>query len=231
MINVLGLNFHLYGLILGVAMLAALEISKQVAKVKGVSEKEIEKLFILTVTMGVVGARLYHVADWWQRYYYFHPEKVFFLWEGGLGIWGAVIGGSLGLWLCKNFFRIKVKFLDLSDIAVSGLPVAQAIGRLGNMVNGELYGASGEPLFAYEGALNLILFAILWKNRKTKRRGALTGIYLIGYGVIRALLENLREEAVIWRIAGVPVAVIFSLIAIALGAFILLQKPGGRPRP
>ena len=129
-----------------------------------------------------------------------------------------------GLWIFLKFYKEKVSLLDLTDLGVMGLPAAQALGRLGNWVNGELYGRNGEPLFAYEGVLNLILFGILWKIGLKKKPGALTGAYLIGYGVIRMVLENLREEEVIWRLGNVPTAVIFSLVAIIIGAGLIWRK-------
>jgi len=224
MINILGLNVHLYGLIVGVAIWIALEISKKTATEKNIPEVIVEKTFVWVVVMGIIGARAYHVADLWNEYYLFHPERIFYLWEGGLGIWGAVLGGMVGIFLAQKFSGVKRKFLDLTDIGVIGLPLAQAVGRLGNLVNGELFGRLGEPLFAFEGGLNLVLFMILWKTRHYKRSGGLTAIYLIGYGIIRLILENLREPAVIWKIAGVPTASIFGLTAIALGLLIISRR-------
>ncbi|KKT37185.1 MAG: Prolipoprotein diacylglyceryl transferase [Candidatus Collierbacteria bacterium GW2011_GWC1_45_47] len=224
MINILGINFHLYGLILGAAIILALEISSRVARKKNIDPKIVERFFIWTVVFGIIGARLYHVVDFWEKYYSLYPIRVLYLWEGGLAIWGAVTGGILGLWIAWSLSKIKNKFLELTDIGVSGLPLAQAVGRLGNWVNGELYGKNGEPLFAYEGILNVILFWILWKIGHKKKPGLLTGVYLMGYGSIRMFLENLREESAIWRIGGLPTAVIISGMAILLGVYLILRK-------
>ncbi len=224
MINILGINFHLYGLILGAAMILAYEISSRAARVKKISEEIVGRAFFWTILFGLIGARLYHVVDLWGDYYSVYPERIFYLWEGGLAIWGAVAGGIFGLWIFLKFYKEKVSLLELTDLGVLGLPAAQALGRLGNWVNGELYGRNGEPLFVYEGVLNLILFGILWKIGLKKKPGALTGAYLIGYGVIRMVLENLREEEVIWRLGNVPTAVIFSLVAIIIGAGLIWRK-------
>ena len=224
MINILGINFHLYGLILGAAIILALEISSRVARKKNIDPKIVERFFIWTVVFGIIGARLYHVVDFWEKYYSLYPIRVLYLWEGGLAIWGAVAGGILGLWIAWSLSKIKNKFLELTDIGVSGLPLAQAVGRLGNWVNGELYGKNGEPLFAYEGILNVILFWILWKIGHKNKPGLLTGVYLMGYGSIRMFLENLREESAIWRIGGLPTAAIISGMAILLGVYLILRK-------
>ena len=98
------------------------------------------------VPFGIVGGRLYHVISSPQAYFGAggHPLNAFKIWEGGLGIWGAVALGSLGAWIgCR---RSGVRFLDYADAAAPGVVLAQAIGRWGNYFNNELYGArTSEP--------------------------------------------------------------------------------------
>ena len=98
------------------------------------------------VPFGIVGGRLYHVISSPQAYFGAggHPLNAFKIWEGGLGIWGAVALGSLGAWIgCR---RSGVSFLDYADAAAPGVVLAQAIGRWGNYFNNELYGArTSEP--------------------------------------------------------------------------------------
>lgn len=226
MVDILGINLHLYGLILGVAILVAFDIARRQAKRQGLDENLLEKAFYWSVGMGIVGARLYHVIDWWGRYYSKDPIKVFYVWQGGLAIWGAVAGGLLGIVIFWYLNKKSFKLLSLTDVAVTGLPLAQAIGRLGNAANGELYGKHGEPLFAYEGVLNIFLFLILLKLSRSKKTkpGTLTGAYLIGYGMIRALLENLRQDWIISRIYGFPTAIIFSIVAVVFGTWLIVRK-------
>lgn len=222
MLEIWGVKFHAYGLLIGLGVWLAMEIA---IKYRGSIEiKKFERGMWWTVVFGVVGARLYHVVDYWQRYYLANPEKIISFWEGGLGIWGAVVGGAIGLALFCVFN--KVKFLEFADAMVIGVPLAQAVGRLGNFVNGELYGKNGEPLFFYEGILNVILFGVLWKTAKRQGRssGKLLGMYLVGYGLIRALLENLRPTEMIWKIGGVPTAVWFCLVAIVVGLAVIFRK-------
>ena len=93
------------------------------------------------VPFGIVGGRLYHVISSPQAYFGVggHPLNAFKIWEGGLGIWGAVALGSLGAWIgCR---RSGVSFLDFADAAAPGVVLAQAIGRWGNYFNNELYGS------------------------------------------------------------------------------------------
>lgn len=90
---------------------------------------------------GIVGGRIYHVISSPQAYFGENgqPIRALYVWEGGLGIWGAVALGAVGAWIgCR---QAKIPFLDLADAVAPALPVAQAIGRLGNWFNNELYGA------------------------------------------------------------------------------------------
>jgi len=224
MINVLGITFHLYGLIIGIAVILAFEVSRKLAIKRDVNERFVEGAFYWTVSLGLLGARLYHVLDYWERYYSKFPIRVFYIWEGGLAIWGAVVGGFIGLWIFWRLKNKRVDFWGLTDIGVVGLPLAQAIGRLGNLTNGELYGKDGQPLFAYEGVLNLLLFALLWKISAGKKTGILTGVYLVGYGAIRIVLENFRSEKDVWRVAGAPMAMIFGVIAVMTGLCLISRK-------
>ena len=92
------------------------------------------------VPFGIVGGRLYHVITTPQPYFGAggHPLRAFYIWEGGLGIWGAVALGAVGAWIGAR--RHGVPFLDFADAAVPGVAVAQALGRWGNWFNNELYG-------------------------------------------------------------------------------------------
>ncbi len=221
MFDLFGITFYWYGILIGLGVWMAMEIS---LKNRGKIDAEIyEMAMVWTVLSGILGARIYHVVDYWNRFYSTNFEKVFFLWDGGLGIWGAIIGGAVGLYIFCLFN--KIKYLELMDSLVIGIPLAQTIGRIGNLVNGELSGKNGEPLWAYEGVMNLILFGILWKiSRKTNKTGVLSGVYLLGYGVIRVALENFRPDEVIWKIYGVPVALGFGVMAILFGLYLIFRR-------
>ena len=231
MIRILGVNLYLYGLIIGVAIWTAYVIATKAAKIRKVPEKVVDEALYWVVIWGVVGARAYHVIDYWKEYYSDNIYKIFFLWEGGLGIWGALIGGIVGLGIFWRTRKVRLMFLKICDVAVVGIPLAQAIGRLGNMVNREVYGKNGEPLFFYEGICNLLLFLLLWRLRGIKGDGRLTGVYFVGYGVTRAILENMRAEPDIWRVASFPTAVAVGIISIAVGAFLIWRKQPSQPRP
>ena len=217
------MTFNLYGLILGIAILAGLQASLWLAKRRGIEVKLIEKLFFFVVIGGIIGARIYHVVDKWGEIYSLNPQSAFYVWNGGLGIWGAIIGGLVGLYLSLLIAHLPFD-LNLLDVVFFGLPLGQAIGRWGNFFNNEIVGKNGESLFLYESILNLLLFAIIWRGQE-KFRGKIAGVYLIGYGLIRLLLEPLRPESIVWKIGGLPAAQLFSGAAIVIGTWLLRKKP------
>ena len=235
------ISFHWYGFLIGLGILGAFQVSLKFAKTRGIKEKVVEKMAWWVIIGGLIGARIYHVVDLWNKVYKLNPVSSLYIWNGGLGIWGGILGGLVGLIANFKFqisnFKTKVKLLDLMDVAVIGVPLGQAIGRLGNWVNGELYGKNGEPLFAWEAGLNLLLFLILWRVGKLSGStseqspkatvsdekpfaGKITGAYLIGYGLIRILLENFRPEEIIWRWYGIPMAIIMGVISLLVGGLV-----------
>ncbi len=225
-ISLFGLTFHLYGLVLGLAILVAFQASTWLVEKRRFDQKILEKLFWWVVVGGIIGARTYHVIDKWKEVYSLNPQSVFYLWNGGLGIWGAIGGGVVGLlvyWLV--WLKKKTSLLNLLDVVFFGVPLGQAIGRWGNFFNNEIVGKNGEPLFLYESGLDLLLFFILiWVSRKYNKPGIIVGIYLMGYGLIRFGLEPMRLESMIWKIAGVPMASLVSVVATLVGVYLISQK-------
>ena len=230
MISIGGITLHLYGLIIGFAVWCAWEIALREIRKKKLDEEYFNDVAFLAVVGGVIGARLYHVADYWQEYYANNLYKIFYLWEGGLGIWGAIIGGLLFILAYHYIFLLlnkdsRVNVFFILDAIVTGLPLAQTIGRMGNLFNDELWGKNGEPLFFYEGLLNLALFTFLFKLAKRKNKpGFLTGVYLVGYGLIRLGLDPFRSSGDIYSIDDISVAVMIAIMSILLGLFLIFRR-------
>src|SRR3989338_10478143 len=136
------LNFHLYGFLIGLGILSSASTSDWLARRRGLSPDLIWNGLWWVMVSALPGPRLYHVADRWSDIYRLDPISTLYIWNGGLGIFGGLIGGFLGLWLYWRFrisdfgFRISVK--SLGDLAAFGLPLGQAVGRLGNLVNQEV---------------------------------------------------------------------------------------------
>lgn len=226
-------SLNIYGLLIGIGVVAALEVSKRVAKIRNLKENVLNEAFWWAIIFGIIGARMYHVIDLWE-FYSENLINIFYIWNGGIGIWGAILGGALGLFLFWKNLTVRgfhsgtsedrFSFLSLLDVMVVGVPLAQSIGRWGNYFNNELWGKNGEPIFFYESVANLVLFGVLWKLRKNEKTGTLTGVYLIGYGLIRGSLEWLRPEEIIWHVGSIPTAIIFCLISVFVGGLLICQR-------
>jgi len=217
-----------YGVIISLAILIATFIAEKLAKKDNKDTNIIWQGLTWLIISGVAGARIYHVLDL-HTYYETQPLQILAIWRGGLGIYGAILGGFVGIfvYLKKN----KQPILDWLDIGATVLPLAQAIGRWGNFVNRELYGSATtlpwgiyinnqkvHPLFLYESLLNFLLFGSLmyfWQKVACKKPGQIFAFYLIGYGSIRLVLENFRLDA--WNIYNINVAQGISVILVALG--------------
>lgn len=168
--------FHIYGLIVGLAIVVGWRVAESI-------EPRVSKVAPWVILFGLLGARLYHVIDLWE-YYGQNLWQIAAIWNGGLGIYGAIIGGGVGLWIGRGDMKIL-------GAIVTGLPLAQAVGRWGNYFNDELWGRNHEPLFLYESILDLALFVYIQKFSLRVR----VGIYLVGYGLIRLVLEPLKPGA------------------------------------
>lgn len=225
--------FHLYGLIIGVGIVLAITLSERILKKKGEDPSIVWEAVGWMIAPAIVGARAYHIVDQWG-YYKSSLSEVVAIWNGGVAIWGAIIGGGIGLLVFAYFHakrqerRIEESFFEVADVMAIVLPLAQAIGRMGNFVNNELWGRMSiwgwrHPIFLYEGILNILLSGFLYILFQQKTgRGRTTGGYLLGYGTIRVVLEPMREEVWMWK--GLDVASGVSIFAIVIGLVLLLRR-------
>ncbi len=205
-----------------------------------ISLKDIESLYSWLVIGLIVGARLGYVIFYDLKEYIRSPFEIFAVWHGGMSFHGGLIGTLLaGLLFCR---KNRKSFWQLSDLIIVTAPIGLGLGRLGNFINGELYGRvtglpwgmvfpSGGPLprhpsqlyeFLLEGVL---LFIILWRLKdKGLRRGSLTSLFLILYGSFRFFVEFFREPDVqLGYIAGVfTMGQILSATMILSGAGLLI---------
>jgi prolipoprotein diacylglyceryl transferase len=215
-------TLHGYGLVMGIAIVVAISIAEWGLKQQHVDTSRFTPFALVLVVSGFVGARLYHVASEPVRYLH-HPGDIVRIWEGGLGIYGAVAGGAIvGLWTSPRF---GIPRRAIADAITPALLFAQAIGRLGNYLNQELFGrpfdgpwalevdpafrpeqhaadATFHPTFLYEmvgTALLGVLFAVLLKRWRSRTPGILLPLYVSAYSFVRLLVEPLRiDEAHHW---------------------------------
>jgi phosphatidylglycerol:prolipoprotein diacylglycerol transferase len=172
--------------------------------------KDLEDLLFYGVLGVILGGRLGYVLFYKPDYYLRNPLEIFAVWQGGMAFHGGLIGVLVACWV---FARSRgVRFLDLMDFVAPLVPVGLAAGRLGNFINGELWGrASNLPwamVFPQSGTdvprhpsqiyqflgEGLLLFAILWWfSSRPRGTGVVSGLFLIGYAVFRFLAEFARE--------------------------------------
>jgi len=144
-LTVFGYDIAYYGIIIGIGMFIALAIVMREARITGQSEEDYIDYAIVVLLLAVIGARLYYVIFSFDSYKD-NLKDIFNIREGGLAIYGGIIGGALGIAIVSLIKRIN--FLKIADSAVLGLVIGQAIGRWGNFVNREAYGGNTNSLFA-----------------------------------------------------------------------------------
>jgi phosphatidylglycerol---prolipoprotein diacylglyceryl transferase len=223
--NVLGLTFHLYGFIVGIAVSLGILQAEYLARKTQLSEKTFWRSVTCVVILGIIGARLYHVFTDWHLYRN-QLWLVPLVWHGGLSIIGSFFSGAVGVLLAvflerKNNPSSQRLLWKFADIAVVSLPFSQAVGRVANYVNQELYGLPSSlpwaipidpsyrvtgytsfthfhPLFVYEAIGMTVCGVILWLLylKKVWAIGSNNFFlfYLSWYGILRAVLESLRIE-------------------------------------
>lgn len=129
-----------YALCIVAGIVIACVVTERRLRRRGAAPWAVLDVAVWAVPFGVVGARLYHVLTSWSDYFGYNgePVRALYIWEGGLGIWGAVAGGAVGAWLgCR---QIGIPLRVFADALAPGLPLAQAVGRFGNWFNNELHG-------------------------------------------------------------------------------------------
>lgn len=238
-------QFHWYGFIIGIGVLVSIQTSSWLAKRRGVNEEILWNGAWWALAGGLIGARLYHVLDLWTEVYSLDPISILYIWNGGLGIIGGLFGGFIGLLLFKRFMNYDLRFMNLLNIVFFGLPLGQAIGRIGNFINQEVYGLPTDlpwgihvdnkpgrfhPLFAYESIWMLLGFGLMFLAEKTDKlkwiKKSYAGFYLIWYGIGRFWLDFLRPTEFVWQlkiISGITLnmAQASSLMMIILGGLLL----------
>jgi phosphatidylglycerol:prolipoprotein diacylglycerol transferase len=138
------LSIHWYGILIVTGVLLGAVYAARQAPRKGIASDHIWNGLVVCVILGIIGARLYHVFSTPQGgglgwpWYREHPEDIIKIWYGGLGIYGAIIGGVLGVVVYARYHKLPI--LTLLDLGGPGLALGQAIGRWGNFINQELYG-------------------------------------------------------------------------------------------
>ena len=208
---------HWYGLTYLVAFglflwLASLRVKQPQFASRGWTRRDVEDLLFYGVLGVVIGGRIGYALFYKPGYYAAHPLEVLMVWKGGMSFHGGLLGVLAAMAL---FARSRGRhFLDITDLIAPCVPTGLASGRIGNFINGELWGRAADPSlpwamvfpqsgsdvarhpsqlyqFALEG---LLLFVVLWLYaRKPRGLGQVSGLFLVGYGLLRFIAEYFRE--------------------------------------
>ena len=252
----IGLPIYWYGIFAVASILIGCVVATFEAKRRGENPDHIWNGLILVIIFGLIGARLYHVVSSPQglvrgfEYYLQHPVEIFLIRQGGLGIFGAIAGGVLAVFIYARWQ--KLSFLAWVDIASPGLALGQAVGRWGNFFNQELYGypttvpwgipidqqyrlpqfsglpetARFHPTFLYESLWSLMSFVILLylarRYHDRLRTGDVFLLYCILYPLGRFFVEFQRPDA--WMMGPLAAAQVFSLLIIAAAVGLLVYR-------
>lgn len=232
-----GLEITYYGFIIACAMALAVFVACKNAKYRGLKTDDLIITACYVLPLAIIGARLYYVIFSEHNYSF---GEIFRIWDGGMAIYGGVIGGAIGVLLYCLIH--KKNFLDVADIAAPSLILGQAIGRIGCYFAGCCYGVEvvnkslqwfpistqidgvwRYSTFFYESFWNLIGFVVLMlilRKSHVKQRGAVMALYLIIYGCGRAWIEGMRGDSL--YLGAIKVSQLLSIILIIVGLAVLV---------
>lgn len=242
------LRIYFYALCIIVGIICAgIWTAKRLDK-RGGERGAVFDFLVWSLVLGIIGARLYHVVTHWGDYFGAgqNPLEVFAFWNGGIAIFGALIGGGIGVLIASRLTGIR--FWSFADALVPGILLAQAVGRFGNWFNHELFGGPTtlpwgleiestnpafpiglpegtlfHPTFLYESLWNILgILVLLAIERKLKPRwGQFFALYLVWYGIGRAFVESLRVDPSLLFL-GMRTNVLAALLAIVVGILVYI---------
>ena len=242
-----GKEIYWYGIIIAVGFILAVIYACRCAPQFGLTEDHILDMLIVAVPLAVICARLYYCIFYWELYAD-NPISVLYIWEGGLAIYGGVIGAVIAVAI---YSRVKkVPMGPMLDIGGMGLLIGQIIGRWGNFINREAHGAvtdglfkmgltdtSGnvtyyQPTFLYESVWNLVGFALLHFIFKKRRRydGEIFTMYVAWYGLGRAWIEGLRTDSLYLFNTGIRVSQLLAAVSCLVAVGFLIYNLKIHPR-
>lgn len=254
------LTIHFYALCIITGIAVAIWIGRKRYANLGGNPDDVSEVAIWAVPFGIIGGRIYHVITSPSQYFGANgnPIDALRIWEGGLGIWGAISLGAVGAYLYFRTHKTSLNFRQLLDSLAPGVVVAQAIGRIGNYFNQEVFGkptdlpwgleidpanrpngfesySTFHPTFLYELLWCLVVAALLIKlpgvlKQITSKQGDVFALYIFGYTAGRVWIENLRiDEANL--ILGLRLNIWVSLVVlITASAYLIASKRRGNTK-
>ncbi len=228
-----GLQINFYGVLISFAILLGVFLVWLFAKKRGLKASDMIDVALIVVPLAIICARILYVLTSGYHYTFLEALQI---WNGGLSIYGAVMGGALGVLIASKVK--KIKFLELADIIMPAVLLGQAIGRWGNFFNQEAFGpvvengffpfsvfieADGQwhmACFFWEFMFDLLGAGVLITLIYTvKDAGFVTGTYFTWYGIVRACIEPFRQDPLV--LGNARFSLILSICAIIIGVGIL----------
>ena len=244
--NIGSFQVRYYGLFYAIGFVMAYFIISYLAKRKELplTKEDVADFLMYSILGTVLGARIFYIIFYNFPYYLSKPFEIIAVWHGGLSFHGGFIGGILaGFYFCK---KKKIHFYELADIVVIPLALGLALGRIGNFMNGELYGritnvpwavkfpgADGfrHPSQIYESFKNLIIFFTLWAIKYKKLpRGFMFWLFVAMYSALRFIVEFFREpdEQLGFIIGFLTMGQILSIVMFSVGMFFIYKVSKAR---
>ena len=245
-----------YGIILTLGIIAGVCYALYRCRFEGIKQEDILDYALYTVLLAIIGARTYYVLTTWKEGNYHSFMDVIAIWEGGIAMYGSIIGGAIALILVSKFKKFKKQqILKVFDMVSPGVMLGQIIGRWGNFVNGEAHGVETSPsfflrmglmggadtpypnrmiyyhpTFLYESLWNLVGFVLInLLYKKKKFDGQVMLMYLAWYGFGRMFIEGLRTDSLyigVFRISQVVGFLCFAICTTLLVYFLLKSRRG-----
>ena len=247
--SLFGVEIKFYALIICFGLILAVVYCLRRCKAFGLTTDNILDVVIVGLPCAIVGARLYYVVFEWERFFVYNEHWYDFLniRQGGLAIYGAVIGAVLGVWIfCMLSKKRRRIFLPATDMAGLGLLIGQSIGRWGNFMNREAHGGVTDsflrmglmeggkqiyvhPTFLYESLWNAVgLLLLHFLSKKRKFDGQVFLYYLAWYGLGRVWIEGMRTDSLWWgpfRVSQVLAGATLLAAVLLLAYVLLIRKP------
>ncbi len=230
-------SIYWYGIIIAAGFILAVIYCMRIAKKHNVNEDKLLNCVIVGLITAIIGARLYYVFFSWDSFKN-DPIKILNIHQGGLAIYGGLIGALIGGLTVAKIQKMKI--LPILDVAVLGFLIGQGIGRWGNFMNQEAFGSETDlpwrmvsertggfgvhPCFFYESVWCLLGFVILHFVRKKhlKYDGQIFYMYLVWYGFERSIVEGLRSDSLYLPFAPIRVSQLLSAVLFLTGLVLLI---------
>jgi phosphatidylglycerol---prolipoprotein diacylglyceryl transferase len=249
-----------YGIMYAVGIAIGLLVAWPYARSKGISQNHLENIIYWSIPAGLIGARLYYVAQQPLLPYLSEPWRILAFWEGGMAFYGAIFAVAIVLLVAG--WRMQISVLRLLDVAGLFGVTGQFFGRIGNIINGDVIGyptnlpwgfiyanpnsfaprhdIAYQPAAVYEALINILLFGLLWWQRNKVKPGVLFFMYILGYSISQIIVFFWRDNEVMFlglkQAQLTAIGVIMAAVAIFLILFVRQRRSvprtdSGEPGP